>query len=164
MSVVYTPQPGPQYTNPDISDATFNSELFQSYWFWLLVLLVLIALGIAIGVLIWIGTREDTVVNRDLSIQQTSSASTTSDTFKTNEFDLYIGVNTGTLNLNIPANDTNRKGREIFIKNDGTANINIDTRSLVNFKGGQITNPSAIESGVYGVFIFESQNSLLRLQ
>lgn len=164
MSVVYTPQAGPQYTNPDISDATFNSELFQSYWFWLIVLLVLIALGIAIGVLIWIGTREDTVVNKDLSIQQTSSASTTSDTFKTNEFDLYIGVNTGTLNLNIPANDTNRKGREIFIKNDGTANINIDTRSLVNFKGGQITNPSTIESGVYGVFIFESQNSLLRLQ
>lgn len=164
MSMVYAQPVGPQYTNPDISDASFNSELFQSYWFWLLVLLVLIALGIAIGVLVWIGTRDDIVVNRDLSIQETSVATTTSDTFKTSEFDLYIGVNTATLNLNIPANDTNRKGREIFIKNNGTSNINIDTRSLVNFKGGQITNPTTIESGVYGVFVFESQNLLLRLQ
>jgi len=162
--MVYAQPAAPQYTNPDINDAAFNSELFQSYWFWLLVLLVIIALGIAIGVLIWIGTREDTVVNPDLSIQQTSVATTTSDTFRTSEFDLYIGINTGTMTLNIPANDTNRKGRVIYIKNDGTANINIDTRNLVNFKGGQITNPQTVESGAYAIFVFESQNLLLRLQ
>lgn len=171
MSAVVYPSPGypvqagySQYTDPNAAESMFNDELFQSFWFWILVLLVIAALAIAIGVLVWIGTREDTFVDTNLSIQQTSTATLASDTFQTNKYDLYLGKNTVTLNLNIPANDSNVRGRELFIKNDGSASINLDTRSLVNFNEGRITNGSTVESGAYAVFTFESSNSLLRLQ
>lgn len=161
------PTPGgypPQYTDPNASESIFNDELFQSYWFWLIVLLVIAALAIAIGILVWIGTRSDTTVDLNLSLQQTTTATTSSDTFQTSKYDMYIGKTTVTLNLNVPANDTNRKGRELFVKNDGTANINLDTRSLINFNEGKITNGSTVESGAYAVFVFEADNNLLRLQ
>nr|QBK90438.1 MAG: hypothetical protein LCPAC103_01190 [Pithovirus LCPAC103] len=155
-----TPSGAGSYTDPGI----FNDELFQSYWFWILLFIAIIALALAIGALIWIGTRRGDEVDLLLAIQESSSATTASDTFRTNEFDMYIGRTTVNLNLNIPTNDSNRKGRQIFVKNDGTGDITLDTRSLVNFNEGRIPNGSTVETGVYAEFVFIAQNNLLRLQ
>lgn len=164
MSGVVYPGAYPQYNNAGTSTSVFNDELFQSYWFWILVFIAIAALAIAIGVLVWIGTRKDPALDVRLGIQEALTATMATDTFTTDQDDIYVSKNTVSLALTIPNNSSNSEGRQIYIKNDGTGDINLDTKTLVKFSEGKITNGSTVEAGVYAVFIFVGDNSLLRLQ
>jgi len=167
MTTVYPSgyaQPAPSYVAQPTYTAPSNSgtDIYDSYWFWILLFLAIVALVLAIIAIVWIGTREEGF--ELLLAVQDSSATATSDSFQTDIYDMYINHSSVALSLNISASVRNQRGRQLYIKNDGPADVILDTGSLNDFNEGRIPNGTTIETGVNAEFIFVENNNLLRLQ
>lgn len=156
----YYPQQNSSYTAPVVSN---DGGTYDSYWFWIILALVIVAIGLAIAALVWVGTKNSVVLDPFISIKE-GVVDGTSDTFDTSKFDMYIGKSDKNVNLNITASDVNIAGRQLYIKNDTTTNIVLDTRSLTKYSDGKVSNGGTVAAGVNAEFIFVGTNDLLRLQ
>lgn len=95
-------------------------------------------------------------------VLQKGVTSGSTDTMTTGGNNLYIGQSSEALSLTISANDENKEGRELFIKNNSSNNITLKGGTGVTLQDGRLN--LTVTSGQTAAFVGTGGNSFLRLQ
>lgn len=99
-----------------------------------------------------------------IDIQQ-GGINVANETFNTGGEGIYI-VNSGIpMTLTIASSANNLSGRQIYIKNNTSAIVTLDTSQLVGYNSGNLptSDQKIVKGGQYSTFVFIGTNNLLRL-
>lgn len=85
------------------------------------------------------------------------------DTFNTSKFDLYVGNSSSALTLTILSSPTNIVGHSIYIKNESTQTITLQSGSGVSLNKGQFSSLTIPSSQTVSFVVYKTSNNFLRL-
>ena len=130
---------------------------------WIALILAVVAI---ILVLIGSGTshsRHNSIAAHGITlILQKGVTSGSTDTMVTGGNNLYIGQSSEALSLTISANEANKEGREIFIKNNSAQNMTLKGGTGVTLQDGRLN--LTVTPGQTAFFVGIGGNAFLRLQ
>ncbi len=130
---------------------------------WIALILAIVAIILAI--ILWANNaaRHNSIGNNGITLNiQKGVTSGSTDAMVTGGNNLYIGQSSEALSLTISANDANKEGREIFIKNNSAQNITLKGGTGVTLSDGRLN--LTVTPGQTAAFVGLGGNSFLRLQ
>lgn len=106
------------------------------------------------------------VRNEGLKINvQQGGVNIANDTFNTGGEGIYICNSGIPMTLTIASSTNNLIGRQIYIKNNTSATVTLDTSQLSGYNSGNLpaADQRIVKAGQYSTFVFIGTNNLLRL-